>query len=198
MTVPEWRTTVTGLLTRKAFGSAVRSRLLVWISVWNRPISVTRPKCVPVRTKSPVRKLFMMRSIRPAMAFEATVVEDMAMIAVSSRPSRLSRWPFVSSPTGRARIASTTPTPTRAITVTWRGSLLFAITPSRSKSRRFTPQTTSTVPRPMTSSGTRRGSSSSSPFMASMSVSSRAAAWRCRNSLRCYLKGGVIPRVFAH
>ena len=31
----------------EALGMEVRSRLPVWISVWNRPCSVTRPKCAP-------------------------------------------------------------------------------------------------------------------------------------------------------
>ena len=68
--------------------------------MWNRPRSVTRPKCSPVLMKSPERKLRTAFSMMPAMALLRKVPPLRAMPAEIKMPIKVSNWPRTESSRG--------------------------------------------------------------------------------------------------
>ena len=106
-------------VTRNRFGTVTRSRNSVCTRVCRRFISVTRPVRSATVIQSPGRALRTTLSMMPASMLPMRVVEDSAMVALSSMPIRPSNGAR-KSPTGSAMTTATTPASVNASMISWK------------------------------------------------------------------------------
>ncbi len=112
--------------------------------------------CSATVMKSPGRKLLITRSMIPAIALPTNVVDDNAIAALSTIPTRLRSCPRRPSLSGKLTMKTRVPISTSVKVMTWRRKRTPATSAYRFRMKTFTPKMTPMTATVANSTGTNR------------------------------------------